>query len=207
MAATTPRQHLRLAGRASRGAALAEWQIFFAHFLRDPLGIGAVAPSSAPVARALADCLTLERAGSLLELGGGTGSITRGLLAAGCPPERLVVIEREPALAQILRRRFAAVRVIQADARDMTASLHEIGVERLATVISSLPIKWFALEVQCSILAQSLDLLGEGGSFFQITNSMASPLPMKRLGICGEERVRIWRNLVPVQIWRYWRRT
>src|SRR5271165_6980183 len=111
MTATAPHQNSILARHPWHGTTLTEWRIFFAPFLRDPLGIGAVAPSSAAVARAMADGLTLERPGMVLELGGGTGSVTRALLAAGCPPERLVVIERETALARVLRRRFPAARV------------------------------------------------------------------------------------------------
>lgn len=187
------------------GSTFSEWRIFFGHFLRDPLGIGAVAPSSAAVAQAMAACLTLDRPGAVLELGGGTGSLTRGLLAAGLPPERLITIERAPALARVLRRRFPAARIIEGDARELTEHLGALGVERLATVISSLPIKWFPLPLQQSIVGQSLDLLGEGGAFFQLTNGMISPLPAERLGISGAEQRRVWRNLLPVQIWRYWR--
>jgi phosphatidylethanolamine/phosphatidyl-N-methylethanolamine N-methyltransferase len=58
------------------------------------------------VGDALGRMLDLHRPGAVLELGAGTGSLTRGLLRAGCPPERLIVLEREPPLAALLRRDF-----------------------------------------------------------------------------------------------------
>jgi len=80
-------------------------------------------------------------------------------------------------------------------------------VERLAAVISSLPIKWFPLEAQRAIVKPCLDLLGPGGRFLQITNAFSSPLPTDALGIAGREISRVWLNLLPAQIWSYSRRS
>ena len=62
-------------------------------------------PSGRTVARAMARELP-ARGGLVLELGGGTGALTSGLLEAGCHPKSLLVVEREAALAASLRRRF-----------------------------------------------------------------------------------------------------
>jgi phospholipid N-methyltransferase len=134
------------------GAWSGEKALFFRHWRRRPLGIGAVLPSSAAVAAAMAGALNLSRPGIVLELGGGTGSLTHGLLASGCPPERLISIEREPGLAALLRRRFPAIRVIEGDAAALGDILdaHETG--RLAGVVSSLPIKWFPFAVQRDVV-------------------------------------------------------
>jgi phosphatidylethanolamine/phosphatidyl-N-methylethanolamine N-methyltransferase len=184
----------------SRGA---EGALFFRHWLRHPLGIGAILPSSVAVARAMARGLPLHRQGAVLELGGGTGVVTKCLLDAGCPSNRLIVVEREPALAQILRRRFAQTEIVESDACDAAAILAARGITRLAAVVSSLPIKWFPLESQRAVVAPCLDLLGDGGAFLQLTNALVSPLPMAPLGLDGVEIARIWTQFPPVQIWRY----
>jgi phospholipid N-methyltransferase len=75
--------------------------------------------------------------------------------------------------------------------------------ERLAAVVSSLPIKWFPLEAQRAIVKPCLELLGPGGLFLQMTNAFSSPLPMAGLGIAGREICRVWLNLLPAQIWAY----
>ena len=188
-----------------RGAPESDRQIFFRHWLKNPIGIAALLPSGTKVARGMARELRLDRAGFVLELGGGTGGVTRGLLAAGCPPERLCVIEREPDLARYLERRFPGIRVICGDACEADTLLAAAGIERLATVVSSLPIKWFPREGQRAILAACFARLGPEGSFVQLTNALASPLPAAALGLAGEEVLRIWAHFLPVQIWRYGR--
>jgi phosphatidylethanolamine/phosphatidyl-N-methylethanolamine N-methyltransferase len=191
------------AGRRRRAATLGDRQIFFRHWLRNPLGIGAALPSGTKVARAMARELRLDRPGFVLELGGGTGGVTRGLVAAGCPLERLVAIEREPDLAGYLARRFAGLRVIAGDACDAEALLAESGIDALATVVSSLPIKWFPRQAQRTLLDACFARLGPDGAFIQLTNALASPIPAGELGLAGEEVARIWAHFLPVQIWRY----
>ena len=183
----------------------ADGALFFRHWLRHPLGIGAILPSSSAVVRAMAREVPFSRPGAVLELGGGTGVVTRGLIEAGCPPERLVVIEREPEMADILRRRFERSRVIEGDACVIGSLLAEHGVQQLAAVISSLPIKWFPLENQRAVVEPCLDLLGVDGIFLQLTNALVSPLPMRPLGLHGTEVARVWTQFPPVQIWRYQR--
>jgi phosphatidylethanolamine/phosphatidyl-N-methylethanolamine N-methyltransferase len=145
----------------------------------------------------------LDRPGAILELGGGTGAVTQSLLEAGCPPERLVVIEREAALAALLRRRFAQSRIVEADACAIAAVLAELGVTRLAAVVSSLPIKWVPIASQRAVIGPCLDLAGEGGSFLQLTNALVSPVAMAALDLSGDEIARVWSQFPPVQIWRY----
>jgi phosphatidylethanolamine/phosphatidyl-N-methylethanolamine N-methyltransferase len=114
----------------------AEAGLFLGLWFRKPLAIGAICPSSEHLGDALGRMLDLHRAGVVLELGAGTGSLTRGLLRAGCPPERLVVLEREPPLAALLRRDFPDVAaVIEGEATRLGRYLNERGVRELATVV------------------------------------------------------------------------
>jgi phosphatidylethanolamine/phosphatidyl-N-methylethanolamine N-methyltransferase len=122
---------------------------------------------------------------------------------AGCPPERIVALEREARLVTVLRREFPGMTVIEGDATRIGEYLAGRGVERLSAVISSLPIKWFPLEAQRAIVKPCLDLLGPGGRLLQLTNAFSSPLPIDRLGIAGREIGRVWLNLLPAQIWSY----
>lgn len=176
--------------------------VFFGLWLQKPLRIAAANPSGPRLADALAHCVELDRPGAVLELGAGTGSLTRGLVRAGCPPERIIAVEREPRLAAVLRREFPGMRVIQGDATRIDENFVGRG-ERLAAVVSSLPIKWFPLEAQRAIVKPCIELLGPGGRFLQMTNAFSSPLPMEALGIAGREICRVWLNLLPAQIWAY----
>lgn len=181
--------------------------LFFRHWLRSPLGIGAVLPSGRAVGRAMARELPPRRGGIVLELGGGTGSLTRALLEAGCTGDALVVVEREPALAAALRRRFSSCAIVEADARDLGEVLDGLRITTLAGVVSSLPIKWFSLADQRVIVEAAFARLGDDGPFVQLTNAFTSPLPTGALGLDGVEVARLWAQLPPVQIWRYCRKS
>ena len=176
--------------------------MFFGLWLQRPLRIAAANPSSAHLADAVARKVAFERSGPVLELGAGTGSLTRGLVRAGCAPERIIAVETEPRLAAVLRREFAGMTVIEGDATCIGEALAG-RVDRLSTVVSSLPIKWFSLDAQRAIVKPCLALLGPGGQFLQLTNAFSSPLPTDQLGIIGREISRVWLNLLPAQIWAY----
>jgi phosphatidylethanolamine/phosphatidyl-N-methylethanolamine N-methyltransferase len=121
---------------------------------------------------------------------------------AGCQPERIIAFEPEPALVAVRRREFPTMKVIAGDATQIGEQLPG-GVGRLAAVVSSLRIKWFPVGAERAVVRPCLDLLGPGGCFIQLTNAFCSPLPVDRLGIAGREVARVWRNLLPAQIWAY----
>jgi phosphatidylethanolamine/phosphatidyl-N-methylethanolamine N-methyltransferase len=184
----------------------ADATIFFGLWLQKPLRIAAANPSGPRLADELARYVDLNRPGPVLELGAGTGSLTRGLVRAGCPTNRILALEREPRLVAVLRRDFPRITVIEGDATRIGEYLAG-RAPQLAAVISSLPIKWFSLEAQRAIVEPCLKLLGPGGQFLQITNAFSSPLPIRSLGIVGREISRVWLNLLPAQIWSYSQRS
>jgi phosphatidylethanolamine/phosphatidyl-N-methylethanolamine N-methyltransferase len=177
--------------------------LFFSLWLRKPLQIAAVTPSSEHLAAAMAGLVDLRRPGPVFELGAGTGSLTRGLLRAGCPAERLIALEREPVLAAALRRKFPGITTIVGDATVLGELLARHRIERLCAVVSSLPIKWFPLVAQRAVVEPCLARLGPGGHFLQMTNAFVSPLAIGPLGIAGARVAQVWRNLPPAQIWAY----
>jgi phosphatidylethanolamine/phosphatidyl-N-methylethanolamine N-methyltransferase len=181
----------------------ADASVFFALWLQKPLRIAAANPSGGRLADAIAAQVDLTRPGPVLELGAGTGSLTRGLIRAGCPPERIIALEREPGLANILRRNLPGVMVIEGDATRI-GHHPSLRAEQLCSVVSSLPIKWFSHTEQRAVVRPCLDRLGTGGRFVQLTNGFRSPLAMDQLGIVGCEVDRVWLNLLPAQIWCYW---
>jgi phosphatidylethanolamine/phosphatidyl-N-methylethanolamine N-methyltransferase len=183
-----------------------DFAIFFGLWLQNPMRIAAVNPSGAHLADTVARFVDLTRPGPVLELGAGTGSLTRGLIRAGCPLQRIIVLEREPRLAAVLRREFPGMMVIEDDATRIGDYL-AARATRLCATISSLPIKWFSLRQQEAVVAPCLDCLGPDGAFLQMTNAFASPLAIDQLGLAGKEIARVWRNLLPTQLWSYVRRT
>lgn len=165
--------------------------LFFHLWLQKPLRIAAITPSTTHLGNAMARLVDLNRPGAVLELGAGTGSLTRGLLRAGCPPE--------PAL----RRNLPGISTIVGDAMALADELAACRIDRLCAVVSSLPIKWFPVSVRRAVVEPCFARLGPGGRFLQMTNAFTSPLAIGALGIAGTRIAHVWRNLPPSQIWSY----
>lgn len=180
-----------------------ETAVFFGLWLQKPLQIATVCPSGERLAEAIARLIDFDRPGRVLELGAGTGGLTRGLLQAGCPIERLTALEAELQLIAVLRRRFPSLQVIAGDAVELDRRLDEHRIDRLSVVVSSLPIKWFPVAAQRAVVEPCFERLGPGGRFLQLTNAFTSPLARDALGIRGREAVRVWRNVPPAQVWIY----
>src|ERR1700690_635205 len=100
-------------------AALSDSTLFLRGWFANPQGTGSVAPSSPQLGAAMARWLPRNPASFVLELGPGTGAVTDALLKYGLREDRLVGIEKNPALAKILRKRFPLAHIIIGDAWDL----------------------------------------------------------------------------------------
>ncbi len=174
-------------------------------WFRAPLGIATWTPSSPAIAAAFASHVDPNAPDPVLELGAGTGPVTRAILNRGLPPERLIAVEKVPEMCTLLRRRFPKVRVVEGDAADIGPALDALGVERLSVTISTLPIVWFPLGIQRRIVEAAFARMGPEGRFLQMTNQVASPLPRRKLGLAGQAIARVWRDIPPTAAWAYTR--
>jgi phosphatidylethanolamine/phosphatidyl-N-methylethanolamine N-methyltransferase len=193
----------RMKGLSKAAAPTPEVAVFFGRWLRAPHRIGAVAPSSRFLARAMAKQVDIRRPDMVIELGGGTGSVTKALLEVGVPAERLIVVERDERLYHMLRRRFPHLRIVLGDARQLVALLRPLGVGAVSTVVSSLPLISMPKLVRRQIVEQSFALLGEAGRFVQYTYSLTSPLARRELGLRGRVAERVWLNVPPASVWSF----
>lgn len=192
----------RSIGRAAAKMS-ADNQIFFLQWLRNPLRVGAVAPSSRELAEAMARLVPMPPGGPVIELGGGTGPITAALLDAGVPPEQLYVIERDPVLHRHLAARFPEAHVLLGDAAHLTRLLRPLGISEAATIVSGLPLLSIKRSVQRAVLQESFSLLPPGAPFIQFTYGLFSPVPRRAFGVTGRPETVVFGNLPPARIWVY----
>ena len=179
---------------------------FLARWLRSPRQIGAIAPSSRYLARAIARQIpraAFAGGAPVVELGGGTGSITQGLLEAGLAPERLFVIERDRHLAELLRHRFPRATVLCGDAEAMPALLAPLGVDHAAAVVSGLPLLLFSDEARARLIESAFALLGTEGPLIQFTYGAKSPVPARPHGLVAKRSALVLRNFPPASVWTY----
>jgi phosphatidylethanolamine/phosphatidyl-N-methylethanolamine N-methyltransferase len=179
---------------------------FFVNWLAAPRMMGAVAPSSHALARAMAQEVD-RKDGYVIEMGGGTGSITAGLLESGISPERLIVIERDPGMFKTLRMRFPNVRVLLGDAAEMRKLVAPFGVTKAAAIVSCIPLVTVPEDVRDSVIRESMELLQDNGPIIQFTYSPFAPLEYRKYGLAGRVTARVWLNLPPAVVWRFERKT
>jgi phosphatidylethanolamine/phosphatidyl-N-methylethanolamine N-methyltransferase len=126
-------------------------------------------PSSGRLGRAMAEWLSPDPDDLVVELGPGTGAITRALLTRGVPPDRLIAIEMSPDMATVLEQRFPEIHIVRGDAQEMARLLrpHTTGARRVGTVISSLPLRQFSGEFIRELADKILAQLRPGGCWVQ----------------------------------------
>ncbi len=176
--------------------------VFLRSLLQNPRDVGSILPSSPGLSELMAAQVD-PRSPAVLEIGAGTGPVTRALLERGVKPDRLLVVERDPALADYLRQHFPAVRVRCADALHAGRILSDESVEKVRTVVSSLPLRNFSSADRIEIVRAMMGALAPGGQLIQFTYALGCPIPSKQLGLHAECLGRVWMNLPPAAVWRF----
>ena len=183
-----------------------EGELFFRQWLRSPKSMGSVIPSSRYLARALAAEVAWEPGQFIVELGGGTGAITQGLIERGIPRENLVVIELDSSLYGYLRDRLPGCLVIQGDATRVDEILVRHGVGEIGTVVSGLPMVGMPFAFQRAIIDKGFEIVRPGGFMLQYSYSPLAPVPAKKLGIEARIARFVLLNVPPAFVWKYTRR-
>jgi phosphatidylethanolamine/phosphatidyl-N-methylethanolamine N-methyltransferase len=178
---------------------------FFRSLVVKPRLIGAVAPSGRALARAMATAAGEAARGLVIELGPGTGPVTRALIERGIERERLVLVEYDSRFCHMLAQRFGAQGIIQGDAYDLPRTLQRFAGQPIAAVVSSLPLLNQPPHRRETLVDDAFTLMGPDGRFVQFTYGFLSPIPHEfcagRFSAHGSAP--IWRNLPPARVWTY----
>lgn len=180
-----------------------ESELFFRQWLRSPRSMGSIKPSSPALARAIAEAVVWQPGRWVVELGGGTGAITQGLIERGIPRDRLMVVELDRELAAYLGRRLPGCLVVPGDATKLDRILEDHGIDDVASVVSGLPMVRMPFAFQQAIVEQGLRALRQPGTMLQYSYAPLPPVPARRLGIRAELVRYVIRNLPPATVWRY----
>ncbi len=151
---------------------MSDFSLFLGKFLRHCTAIASLAPSSPWLSRTTVRNIDWERANVLVELGAGTGPITRVLAEKSRPDCRVIVLERDHDFAQILQERFAQYPnfdVIEGDVRDLRGMLADRGVAQADSIVSGLPVPSFPKDLQRDLFRMVAGILAPEGTFNQIT--------------------------------------
>jgi phosphatidylethanolamine/phosphatidyl-N-methylethanolamine N-methyltransferase len=190
---------------APRGAS--KW-VLFRQWLRNPLRTASVMPSSRELAKAMMAELP-PHATRVIELGGGTGALTRALLAHGVRGDALLVLELSEELHAHLHARFPAVRVELGDARALPEIAQATGYlddGPADAIISGLGLLAMPAELQRAIVEAAFSCLRPGGRFIQFTYGPQAPVAdavAKDLRLQVRRGDFVLRNVPPATVYVY----
>ncbi|MGF0537614.1 phospholipid N-methyltransferase PmtA [Agrobacterium sp. ES01] len=176
---------------------------FFKGVMQGPKSVGAIVPTSSITAKRMASVVNPSSGLPVLELGPGTGVITKAILARGIAPEKLYSIEYSSDFYHHLLTSYPGVNFVHGDAFDLEASLGKAADQTFDAVISAVPLLSFPMQSRIALLEDLLDRMPPGRPVMQITYGPVSPI------IANPDRYTIRhfdfvvRNIPPAQLWIY----
>jgi len=176
---------------------------FFKGMMQGPKTVGSIVPTSSITAKKMASVINLNSRLPVLELGPGTGAITKAILGRGVKPDRLVAVEYSTDFYNHLVRLYPGVHFINGDAFDLDTTLGALKGQSFDSVISAVPLLNFPMQARIALLESLLDRMPAGRPVVQISYGPVSPI------IARPERYHIQhfdfivRNIPPAQLWIY----
>jgi phosphatidylethanolamine/phosphatidyl-N-methylethanolamine N-methyltransferase len=176
---------------------------FFKGWMDGPKSVGAILPTSGVTARRMASVINPQSGLPVLELGPGTGIITKAILGRGVAPENLVSIEYSTDFYQHLTKTFPRVNFINGDAFDLDKTLGNLRDRQFDAVISAIPMLSFPMERRIALLEDLLSRMPRGRPVMQITYGPISPIVAKPDSYQIKHFDFVVRNIPPAQLWVY----
>jgi phospholipid N-methyltransferase len=176
---------------------------FLREFLRHPQQVGSIVPSSRFLERRVVEVAAVSSAHMIVELGAGTGGITRAILRAMRANATLMAVEVNHRFCTLLQRMEADRLIVH---RSNALELHDAialhGLPAPDVVISGIPFSTMSRTTGTRILDSIFSALRPGGCFvaYQISaqvHALASPL-------LGTAQVEVeFLNIPPMRIYRW----
>ena len=153
---------------------LAEYRLFFREFRQNYHTTGAISPSGRAVSNALARYVgNGQHVQRVLEVGPGTGAVTRFIARNLGPEDQLDLVELNSSFAESLRKKLTTdpdLRTAADRTRVLEMPVEELGTEtKYDVIISGLPMNNFSVDSVEKILETLGQLLAPEGtlSFFE----------------------------------------
>ena len=139
---------------------------FLQAFLKNPLKVGAITPSSPELAQKMVEEIFPNKKNIVLELGVGTGAITKFLQEVVPDKESYLGIEIDKTLVRSLKKNYANLRFVCGNARDVFALHQKSKLGKVGYIICCLPFVSLPNEVGEEIFAE-IDRFMQTGCIFR----------------------------------------
>jgi phospholipid N-methyltransferase len=183
---------------------------FVAAFIREPLTVGSLWPSSAALSRLVTDSCEFAPGDTVVELGPGVGSFTRLLLERLDERGQLLAFEISETNIKALREAYPRCQAIHDSAEHMGRHLE---ARKARCIVSGLAWGNMLPAAQDRIMDAITDSLAPEGQFvgFAYVHARYYPTTLRfrkllhRAFTRVEDTPIIWGNLPPAYVYRCWR--
>jgi phosphatidylethanolamine/phosphatidyl-N-methylethanolamine N-methyltransferase len=177
--------------------------VFLQQFLKNPRQVGSVIPSSRYLERRVVALADVPAAHTIVELGTGTGGITRAILGSMPADARLLGIEINPRFQELLNGCDDSRLIPHAgSAEHLREILARHGLPAPDVIISGIPFSTMDRDLGTRILASVAEALAPGGRFvaYQVSGQVAR----LALPVLGPARRQVeFLNIPPVRLYRW----
>jgi len=167
MTASPGETALERARKARSAAALGPLGMFFRGFLKHPVMVGSIIPSSTRLIEKMLAPVDWANTKVFVEYGPGVGTFCGHILERMAPDATLIAIDTNPDFITYLRRRIGDSRFVAVNrsAADVRAVLAEHGHAHADYILSGLPFSTLPPGVGPAIAAETAAALRPGGAF------------------------------------------
>src|SRR5580765_1700567 len=154
---------------------------FLQAFLKNPLKVGAVAPSSQDLAWQMLDGILPDESNIIMELGVGTGAITKYIAEILPDNESYLGIELDAGLVSSLNVRYPEINVVRGNACDLFEIHAASGLGKASYILCCLPFVTLPEEVATGVLAEIEKYMAQGCMFraFQYAHGYYTPSALR----------------------------
>lgn len=177
--------------------------VFIKGMIASPDTVGSIIPTSRTTARCMAGQIDTTSGLPVLELGPGTGVITKAIIERGVDPKNLYCVEYSDEFTRRLRVMLPDVNIINGDAFALDDALGEIAFSKFDTIITSMPLLNFPMEARRNLILDLLDRLPAGRPVILFSYGAVAPVPAEKDRIEVSSINWILRNVPPARIWAY----
>jgi phospholipid N-methyltransferase len=184
--------------------------VLIRHFLKNPTTVGTVWPSSTALCHELVSGINIDKAQSVVELGPGTGVVTKQIIAQMHDNAHFFAIELNEAICKNFTKKLPNIKIYNDSAANLKQLLEHEKQLQADCIISGLPWASLPMQVQKEILDAIVESLPTGGYFTTFAYLQGTLLPAARkfkkqldnhFSEVTKSRI-IWNNMPPAFVYR-----
>jgi phosphatidylethanolamine/phosphatidyl-N-methylethanolamine N-methyltransferase len=182
----------------------AENRLFFRQWIKNPRQLGTLAPISVKLSRLAAhEALKNYTPGTpVVEIGAGTGRLTRALLHAGVRPQDLTVVELDKDMCGFMKKSISGIQVIEGDANHLVDMIQPENLNKVGVVVSAIPLMYLSEDLRKSLMNAAFSVLKPKAKIVHVTYNPQSPLQFWK-EVKQSRVAATWFNLPPGFVWQF----